>query len=195
MKKIIVKNFTKLVASDGGDKISIVKNEAGEEIGFNVHGTLTEFEYKNENDMTFKRGSYDKFVDEYFISNSLNVPLCLQHNDSDIRNICGKISEMTKTENGVDVVAFVPRSAYYYNLIKNYINEGILQGFSNAGYATEADFTENGMVVKEFALLHVALVTTPADTNGIFRTNTIFKNFNEDNRSKEDEETKLLLMA
>ena len=195
MKKIIVKNFTKLVASDGGDKISIVKNEAGEEIGFNVHGTLTEFEYKNENDMTFKRGSYDKFVDEYFISNSLNVPLCLQHNDSDIRNICGKISEMTKTENGVDVVAFVPRSAYYYNLIKNYINEGILQGFSNAGYATEADFTENGMVVKEFALLHVALVTTPADTNGIFKTNTIFKNFNEDNKPKEDEETKLLLMA
>lgn len=192
-KKIEVKNFTTFKSFDDGGKVRIVKNEAGEETGFELSGTLTKFDYRNENDMTFKSGSYDRFVDDYFISHSLNVPVCLQHNDCDIRNVCGKVKEMTKTDSGVDVVVYVPKSAYYYNLIKNYVNEGILQGFSNAGYATVADWSsEDGEIISEFALLHVALVTTPADVNGIFRKNTLFKGFSQE---KEDEETKLKLLV
>lgn len=192
-KKIEVKNFTTFKSFDDGGKVRIVKNEAGEEIGFELSGTLTKFDYRNENDMTFKSGSYDRFVDDYFISHSLNVPVCLQHNDCDIRNVCGKVKEMTKTESGVDVVVFVPKSAYYYNLIKNYVNEGILQGFSNAGYATVAEWSsDDGEIISEFALLHVALVTTPADVNGIFRKNTLFKGFGQE---KEDENLKLKLLV
>lgn len=192
-KKIEVKNFTTFKSFDDGGKVRIVKNDAGEEIGFELSGTLTKFDYRNENDMTFKSGSYDRFVDDYFISHSLNVPVCIQHNDCDIRNVCGKVKEMTKTDSGVDVVVYVPKSAYYYNLIKNYVNEGILQGFSNAGYATVADWSsEDGEIVSEFALLHVALVTTPADVNGIFRKNTLFKGFNQE---KEDEDLKLKLLV
>lgn len=192
-KKIEVKNFTTFKSFDDGGKVRIVKNEAGDEIGFELSGTLTKFDYRNENDMTFKSGSYDRFVDDYFISHSLNVPVCLQHNDCDIRNVCGKVKEMTKTDSGVDVVVYVPKSAYYYNLIKNYVNEGILQGFSNAGYATVADWSsEDGEIISEFALLHVALVTTPADVNGIFRTNTLFKGFKQE---KEDENMKLKLLV
>lgn len=192
-KKIEVKNFTTFKSFDDGGKVRIVKNDAGEEIGFELSGTLTKFDYRNENDMTFKSGSYDRFVDDYFISHSLNVPVCLQHNDCDIRNVCGKVKEMTKTESGVDVVVYVPKSAYYYNLIKAYVNEGILQGFSNAGYATVADWSsEDGEIISEFALLHVALVTTPADVNGIFRQNTLFKGFKQE---KEDEDLKLKLLV
>lgn len=192
-KKIEVKNFTTFKSFDDGGKVRIVKNEAGEEIGFELSGTLTKFDYRNENDMTFKSGSYDRFVDDYFISHSLNVPVCLQHNDCDIRNVCGKVKEMTKTDSGVDVVVYVPKSSYYYNLIKNYVNEGILQGFSNAGYATVADWSsDDGEIISEFALLHVALVTTPADVNGIFRKNTLFKGFGQE---KEDENLKLKLLV
>lgn len=192
-KKIEVKNFTTFKSFDDGGKVRIVKNDAGEEIGFELSGTLTKFDYRNENDMTFKSGSYDRFVDDYFISHSLNVPVCLQHNDCDIRNVCGKVKEMTKTDSGVDVVVYVPKSAYYYNLIKNYVNEGILQGFSNAGYATVAEWSsEDGEIISEFALLHVALVTTPADVNGIFRKNTLFKGFSQE---KEDEDLKLKLLV
>lgn len=192
-KKIEVKNFTTFKSFDDGGKVRIVKNDAGEEIGFELSGTLTKFDYRNENDMTFKSGSYDRFVDDYFISHSLNVPVCLQHNDCDIRNVCGKVKEMTKTDIGVDVVVYIPKSAYYYNLIKNYVNEGILQGFSNAGYATVADWSsEDGEIISEFALLHVALVTTPADVNGIFRKNTLFNGFKQE---KEDEEMKLKLLV
>jgi len=110
-RKIEVKNFTTFKSFDDGGKVRIVKNDAGEEIGFELSGTLTKFDYRNENDMTFKSGSYDRFVDDYFISHSLNVPVCLQHNDCDIRNVCGKVKEMTKTESGVDVVVYVPKSA------------------------------------------------------------------------------------
>lgn len=192
-RKIEVKNFTTFKSFGDGGKVRIVKNYEGEEIGFELSGTLTKFDYRNENDMTFKSGSYDRFVDDYFISHSLNVPVCLQHNDCDIRNVCGKVKEMTKTESGVDVVVYVPKSAYYYNLIKNYVNEGILQGFSNAGYATVADWSsEDGEIISEFALLHVALVTTPADVNGIFRKNTLFKGFGQE---KEDENLKLKLLV
>lgn len=192
-KKIEVKNFTTFKSFDDGGKVRIVKNDAGEEIGFELSGTLTKFDYRNENDMTFKSGSYDRFVDDYFISHSLNVPVCLQHNDCDIRNVCGKVKEMTKTDIGVDVVVYIPKSAYYYNLIKNYVNEGILQGFSNAGYATVADWSsEDGEIISEFALMHVALVTTPADVNGIFRKNTLFNGFKQE---KEDEEMKLKLLV
>ena len=196
-KRIEVKSFATLTSYDDNDgKIKIVRNDAGEEIGFEVKGTLTKFDYRNENDATFKSGSYDKFVDEYFIRNSLNVPVCLQHNDYDIRNICGKVKELTKTESGVEVVAYVPKSAYYYNLIKNYIQEGILQGFSNAGYALEGEYSEkDGFSIEEFALLHVALVTTPADVNGVFQQNTIFKGFGNEVKNEENHDIELQLIV
>lgn len=184
MEKIVVKNFATFKSFENADKVRIVTNDEGNEIGFEVSGLLTRFDYRNVNDMSFKSGSYDRFVDDYFIKNSLNVPVCLQHEDTDIRNICGRVKEMTKTNDGVEIVAFIPKSAYYYNLIKNYINDGMLQGFSNAGYATVADRSEDGgEVIREFALLHVALVTTPADVNGVFKANTIFKGFEQ---KKED---------
>lgn len=192
-KKIEVKNFTTFKSFDDGGKVRSVKNEAGEEIGFELSGTLTKFDYRNENDMTFKSGSYDRFVDDYFISHSLNVPVCIQHDECDIRNICGYVKEMTKTSSGVEVVVFIPRSAYYYNLIKSYVNEGILQGFSNAGFAIAGWYSEKeGEVISEFALMHVSLVTTPADVNGIFRKNTLFKGFGQE---KEDENLKLKLLV
>ena len=50
----------------------------------------------------------------------------------------------------------------------------------------------DGEIISEFALLHVALVTTPADVNGIFRKNTLFKGFGQE---KEDEEMKLKLLV
>ena len=196
-KRIEVKSFATLTSYDDNDgKIKIVRNDAGEEIGFEVKGTLTKFDYRNETDATFKSGSYDKFVDEYFIKNSLNVPVCLQHNDYDIRNICGKVKELTKTDSGVEVVAYVPKSAYYYNLIKNYIQEGILQGFSNAGYAIEGEYSEkDGFSIEEFALLHVALVTTPADVNGVFQQNTIFKGFRSEEKNEENHDIELQLIV
>lgn len=185
----MITNFVKFEAKENGSRTTIVKNEAGEELGFEVSGMLTKFDYKNENDGNFKKGSYDKFVEEYYEKNGFNVPLCLQHDDTDVRNLCGYVKTMTKTDDGIHVVAFIPRYAYYYNLIRQMVDGGILQGFSNCGIVYIEDYTEeDGEIITEFKLLHVALVTTPADVNGKFEKvkNTLFNGFNEGKKKEEE---------
>jgi hypothetical protein len=180
-QKCYITNFATFQANDNGTgKVRIVRDEAGNEIGFEVKGMLTVFDVRNENGGVFTSTSYDKFVDDYFIKNSLNVALCLLHDDSDIRNVCGYVKSMTKTDSGVEIVGFVPKAAYYYNLIKAYIEAGILQGFSNAGWVEDGEYDEETDTLKitEFALMHAALVVNPADTGAKLQTvNTIFKGF------------------
>ena len=179
-RKLYVTNFTTLASHDGGGRYRIVRNEAGEELGIEVSGTLTTFDVRNENGGVFKKESYDKFVDEYFIANSLNVPLCLYHNDWDIRMVCGVVKSMTKTDSGVEMVGWIPKTAYFYNLIKSQIDNGILQGFSNAGGIMDCNYDPetDTLTIMDFALMHAALVASPADTGATLRTvNTVFRGF------------------
>lgn len=182
-KRLIIRNFTTLEAFESGQRYRVVRNEAGEELGIEVSGVLTTFDVPNENDTEFTKESYDKFVDDYFIAHSVNVPLVLYHNDTDPRTVAGIVKSMTKTSGGVEIVGWIPRTAYYYNLIKSQISEGILQGFSNAGGVRdwELDEENNALKVTDFALLHASLVATPADTGAMMETqNTVFSGFGED---------------
>lgn len=178
-----IQNFATFTAYDGGGKVKVILNEAGEEAGFEVRGTLTKFDVRNENGYIFTRESYDKFVDNYYEANRFNVPLVIYHNDWDPRFVCGIVKEMKKTEEGVEMVGFVPRSAYFYNLIKSQIEDGIIQGFSNAGFIVNAKLTEDenevtSVLIKEFALMHASMVTIPADTSAKFKVeNTAFSGF------------------
>lgn len=179
-KKLYIKNFTTLTSYDGGQRFKVVRDEKGEEIGIEVSGVLTTFDVPNENGTEFTKESYDKFVDEYFIAHSVNVPLVLYHNDTDPRTVAGIVKKLTKTKDGVELVGWIPRTAYYYNLIKAQISEGILQGFSNAGGMRDYEWDEenNAIKVKDFALLHASLVATPADTGAWLDTrNTVFNGF------------------
>lgn len=182
-KRLIIRNFTTLTAFDGGQRYRIVRNEAGEELGIEVSGVLTTFDVPNENGTEFTRESYDKFVDDYFIANSINVPLVLYHNDTDPRTVAGIVKSLTKTDSGVELVGYIPKSAYYYNLIKAQIAEGILQGFSNYGGVRDYEYIENEdgswtLKVTDFVLMHASLVTTPADTGALMDVqNTVFRGF------------------
>lgn len=197
-KKLYIKNFTTLTSYDGGQRFKVVRDEKGEELGIEVSGVLTTFDVPNENGTEFTRESYDKFVDEYFIAHSVNVPLVLYHNDTDPRTVAGIVKKLTKTKDGVELVGWIPRTAYYYNLIKAQISEGILQGFSNAGGMRDYEWDEenNAIKVTDFALLHASLVATPADTGAWLDTrNTVFNGFeapidNEVNPKNEPENPK-----
>lgn len=178
--KLIIRNFTTLQAFEGGQRYRVVRNEAGEETGIEVSGVLTTFDVPNENGTEFTRESYDKFVDDYFIAHSVNVPLVLYHNDRDPRTVAGIVKSMTKTDSGVEIVGWIPRTAYYYNLIKAQIAEGILQGFSNAGGMRDYEWDDenNAIKVTDFALMHASLVATPADTGAWLEVqNTAFNGF------------------
>lgn len=179
-KKLIIRNFTTLQAFDGGQRYKVVRNEAGEETGIEVSGVLTTFDVPNENGTEFTKESYDKFVDEYFIAHSVNVPLVLYHNDTDPRTVAGIVKSMTKTDSGVEIVGWIPRTAYYYNLIKAQISEGILQGFSNFGGMRDYEWDDENDVIKvtDFALMHASLVATPSDTGAWLEVqNTAFHGF------------------
>ena len=197
-KKLYIKNFTTLTSYEGGQRYKVVRDENGEETGIEVSGVLTTFDVPNVNGTEFTKESYDKFVDEYFIAHSVNVPLVLYHNDTDPRTVAGIVKKLTKTKDGVELVGWIPRTAYYYNLIKAQIAEGILQGFSNAGGMRDYEWDEenNAIKVKDFALLHASLVATPADTGAWLDTqNTVFNGFespidNEVNAKNEPENPK-----
>lgn len=189
MKRIEIKNFTTLTKFDNGEPVRPVLDAEGKEIGFDVRGMLTTFDVRNENGQVFTSMSYDRFVDDYFLKNSLNVPVCVQHIE-DIFHLCGYVLEMTKTADGVEVIVRVMREAYFYNVIKAFVRSGVLQGFSNCGYVEDAQWndSEEALVVTGFALMHVALVTTPSDTGGKFAANTIFRGFAEGREETKENE-------
>lgn len=193
-----VQNFARFTANDGGEGvIKIITDGNGNETGFEVRGKLTQFGVRNGNGLSFSRESYDHFVDEYYGKNKLNVPLNIKHKDDDFQHVAGKVVSMTKTEDGVEMVAYVPRWVYAYNWIKQAVTDGVLQGFSNAGAVIDAEYDEKSdtLNIKDFALMHVALVEIPADVSAKFQTqNTAFSGFGKDGavemENKKDEEKK-----
>lgn len=198
-KNTFVQNFARFTANDGGDGvIKIITDAAGNETGFEVRGKLTQFNVRNENGLSFSRESYDHFVDEYYGKNKLNVPLNIKHKDDDFQHVAGKVVSMTKTDDGVEMVAYVPRWVYAYNWIKQAVTDGVLQGFSNAGAVIDAEYDEKSdtLNIKDFALMHVALVEIPADVSAKFQAqNTAFSGFGNDGtvevENKKEEEKKI----
>ena len=191
-------NFANLTNFEGGDdKIRIVKDERGNEIGFELIGNLTEFNVRNANGYNFKDCSYDKFVEGYLAKNRLNVPVNIKHNDMDFQHAAGIVKSLTKTDKGVEVVAYVPKWAYAYNWIKNAVKDGYLQGFSNYGPITDGYYDEENdqVVVNGFSLLHVALVELMGDATSNFKAaNTVFEGFErKDNKMQSADEFMLNL--
>lgn len=181
MEKQRINNFIRLTANDGGKRYHVLTDEAGNELGIEVAGVLTTFGEVNENGYIFEKESYDRSVEKYFEANKLNVPLCLYHDDANPDTLCGIVTTLEKTDKGIEIIGRIkPNSAKLYKFIKAQLDDGILQGFSNAGFIADGvyDETAGAVRVKDFELIHAALVATPADTGATLRTvNTIFKGF------------------
>lgn len=188
-ERIKIDNFATITAQPTGRVYETVTDEQGQELGIRVRGLLTAFNIRNANGMNFAAESYDKFVDDYFVRNSLNVPAYLDHIE-DTEHRIGKVESMTKTDDGVEVVVYIPRGMYYYGLAKTQLDNGILQAFSNSGYATEAEYDKetDTLNIKEFALSHVALVPLPGDVKAKFElANTKFTGFTSVEEPKKEE--------
>ena len=185
MEKQMINNFIMLSANDGGRRYRVLTDEAGNELGIEVSGVLTTFGEVNENGYIFESCSYDRSVEKYFKPNKLNVPLCLYHDDANPDTLCGIVTKLEKTGKGIEIVGRIkPNSAKLYKFIKAQLDDGILQGFSNAGYVADGIYDDNAgaLRVKDFELVHAALVAIPADTGATLRTvNTRFLGFEKHN--------------
>lgn len=137
--------------------------------GLVIKGYETKFGKVNENGERYEPGCLDKFVQSYFVDNGLNMVVDLQHS-WDVDDQVGRVVYLEVNSVGFYFVAYIPRSVPKYQLVKTLLEEGILQGFSKSGFATDWDWEDKDggdvFVVKEMNILSVSLVTCPANPIG-----------------------------
>ncbi len=137
------------------------------ESGFRVSGYFKRWNTVNFNKEMYDENSYDKFIEDYYVKNQLYVPLNVLH-QGDLFHLAGKIIKMEKTKAGLWIEGEISKSAIYYSDIVAMIEDNILQGFSDEGWASEYEYreTENGdfyWYVQDAVLSQISLVSTPAE--------------------------------
>lgn len=136
--------------------------------GLIIKGYETKFNVTNENGERYAPNCLDNFVKKYFIDHELNMVVDLQHGWG-VDDQIGRVIYLEVNTVGFYFVAYVPRTVARYEQVKNLLREGILQGFSKMGWATEYEFkyTRDGELdyvqINEFKLCSVSLVAMPAN--------------------------------
>lgn len=119
----------------------------------------------NTNGETYDKGAFDRFIDEYFVKGGFNMPVTINHSPA-LEDLAGRVLIIETNSVGFYFVVYIPKTYVNYHMVRNLLKEGLLQGFSKEGWATDYDFDDNGtMVIKEMVLTNVSIVSTPA--NGI----------------------------
>lgn len=136
--------------------------------GLVIRGYETKFSQTNQNGERYAPGCLDKFIQDYFIDNGLNMVVDVQHGYT-IDDQVGRVIYLETNTVGFYFVAYVPRSIRRYEQVKELLKEGILQGFSKCGWATDWEYryTPDGeldyMLINEMSIVSVSLVTSPAN--------------------------------
>lgn len=135
--------------------------------GLVIRGYETKFSKVNENGERYEPGCLDEFIQSYFIDNGLNMVVDVQHGWG-IDDQVGRVVYLETNTVGFYFVAYIPRTVARYEQIKNLLQEGILQGFSKCGWASDWEWErgrdgEDVFVVKKMDIVSVSLVTSPAN--------------------------------
>ena len=136
--------------------------------GLVIRGYETKFGNTNENGERYAPGCLDKFIHDYFIDNGLNMVVDVQHGYA-IDDQVGRVIYLETNTVGFYFVAYVPRTVRRFEQVRDLLREGILQGFSKCGWATDWEwrYTPDGdidyMLINEMSIVSVSLVTSPAN--------------------------------
>lgn len=137
--------------------------------GLVIRGYETKFNNgTNANKERYEKGCFDEFIENYFVKNSLNIPVTILHR-SDIDHLAGRVIYMEENATGFYFVVYIPKTYVKYDAVRAMIAEGVLQGFSKTGWATDYEmrFTETGEwdydLIKKMELINVSIVDTPAN--------------------------------
>lgn len=140
--------------------------------GLIIKGYEMKWNTTNENGERYEQTAFDDFIQSYFVDRKLNMPVDINHEGyCNWQAICGRVLYVERNSVGVYFVIYVPRTYADYDRLVWALQNGIIQGFSKEGYATEWEprWKEDGdfdyELIKSMKLLSVSLVTTPA--NGI----------------------------
>lgn len=136
--------------------------------GLIIKGYETKFGQVNENRERYEPGCLDEFIQRYFIDNGLNMVVDVQHGWT-VDDQVGRVIYLETNTVGFYFVAYIPKTVSRYQQVKDLLQEGILQGFSKCGWATdyEKKYTEEGYfdytLIKKMDIVSVSLVTSPAN--------------------------------
>lgn len=155
-----------------GVRLSTITQRDGDDAeldGLVIKGYETKFGVTNENGERYDPHCLDAFVQHYFVDKGFNLVVDVQHSDA-VDDQVGRVIYLEVNSVGFYFVAYVPRTVARYEQVKAMLREGILQGFSKCGYATdwewhydEATGEYDYVTYKEFSLCSVSLVTMPAN--------------------------------
>jgi hypothetical protein len=109
------------------------------------------------------------------------MPVDIQH-QQDLDHLAGRVLLIEVNSVGFYFVAYIPRTYTRYEQVKNLIRDGILQGFSKMGWATDYDFIYNAegyydyTIIRKMEVTSVSLVATPANRLPFEKIGEIVKN-------------------
>lgn len=189
MEKLFIRDAVLLSSWEEVDKVKLsayTKRDGDtEELdGIVVKGYEMKYNKVNENGEKYAPGCVDKFINDYFVANKLNVPVDVMHGTR-FEDLAGRVLLIESNSVGFYIVAYIPRSAMRFNEIRAALKEGMLQGFSKYGYATdyEARYNKAGefeyFEIKEVAICSVSLVSTPANAIAFEKVGEVVKNATE----------------
>lgn len=174
MKAIEIKNLTLIGSYDEVENVplsTIVKDDKSDAVlnGMIIRGYETKFSNTaNENGEVYERDCLNDYIENYFVKNKLNIPVDIQHNQ-DIYHLAGRVLIVEVNSVGFYFVVYVPKTFINYDSLRGLLKEGIIQGFSKYGWATDYEFIyqPNGdysyMKVNQMSIVNVSLVSTPAN--------------------------------
>lgn len=172
--------------------------------GLIIRGYEMEWGKINENRELYSRDAFDKFLQSYFVDRDFNLVVDIEHAGYDPQWLAGRVVYAEINTRGMYYVVYIPRTYVHFEMVRNLLAEGILQGFSKMGYATDWDYKETPdgdwyEQIDEFKLLAMSLVSAPA--NGIAfeklqevkRNGLVFRNI--ENEIEEQKQCEVLDLA
>lgn len=140
--------------------------------GLILKGYEMKFGQTNENGERYDKGAFDEFIQTYFVNGNLNMPVDINHEGyNNWLAVCGRVLYIEVNSVGFYFVVYIPKTFDHYEQLKWRLQEGIIQGFSKEGWATdwEPHYKEDGTfdyeLIKKIKVTSVSLVSVPA--NGI----------------------------
>lgn len=135
--------------------------------GLVIRGYETKFGKTNGNGEQYAPGCLDEFIQSYFVDNGLNMVVDVQHGWT-VDDQVGRVIYLETNTNGFYFVAYVPRTVRRFEQLRDLLHEGILQGFSKMGWASDYDWKKDKegneyVLIKKMEIISVSLVTSPAN--------------------------------
>lgn len=161
---ILIDNYEEV---DNYDLERIVPNSGAEKLnGLIIRAYEMKFgQTANENGEVYSDDAFSDFIKRYFVDKKFNIPVTLMHGRR-FEDLIGRVLCCEVNSVGLYFICYLPKTSLRYEQVKLALQEGLLQGLSKEGWATDYDWKEDGtMVINQFDLLCVSLVDLPA--NGI----------------------------